>query len=90
MQVTLKEFYTKYVMQGDLFANPAINVLILVLLGFLTLWIFNIVVNHMEKRLKKDSFLKSNKIFLLLLNLLLVPEWSVLQSALPQRILFQI
>ncbi len=61
MQETLKDFYSKYVLHGDLLASPAANVIIILLLGLLALWIFNIVVNHMEKRVGKNSFLKSSK-----------------------------
>jgi MscS family membrane protein len=67
MKETLKELYSKIVSQGDLLDNPAANVIILLLLGLLTLWIFNIVVNHMEKRLADNSFLKSSKNFITLI-----------------------
>lgn len=67
MQEALKGFYSKFVLHGDLLASPAANVLIILLLGLLALWIFHVIVNHMEKRLGNSPFLKSSKNFFILI-----------------------
>ena len=41
MQETIKEIYSKYIADGDLFDSPAANVLVILVLALLVLWIFS-------------------------------------------------
>ena len=61
MQKILEGFYPRFVLDSDPLLNSVLNVLIILLLGLLALWIFHIVVNHLERRLDNRSFLKRSK-----------------------------
>ena len=67
MQEIIKDFFPGFAIYDDPLINSIVNVLVILLLGLFTWWVFNLVLSHLEKRLGGRSFLITNeKIFKLI------------------------
>ena len=67
MQEIIKDFFPGFTIYDDPLINSIVNVLVILLLGLFTWWVFNLVLSHLEKRLGGRSFLITNeKIFKLI------------------------
>ncbi len=63
----IKDFYSKYILNGDFLDSAAANILIILLVGLLALWVFHTVINHLEKRFgSRLLFLGNKKVFILI------------------------
>lgn len=64
---SLKEFYQQILMHQDPVINSAINLLIILLTGIITWWVFNFVLGRFEKTYKEKPFFERNQRFFMLL-----------------------
>ena len=67
MQEIIKDFFPGFAIYDDPLINSIVNVLVILLLGLFTWWVFNLVLSHLEKHLGSRSFfITKEKIFKLI------------------------
>lgn len=58
---TLKGLYAQFALHDDPVVNSIINVLLIIIAGLFALWIFNLIMRHLNKRYCEQPFLKANE-----------------------------
>jgi len=61
MKIPFKEYYQEVVSHPEKFLNPVVYVLALFAVGAVVWWIFNVVMNRLEKKYRERPFFEKNR-----------------------------